>query len=429
MPNIWQTIASMFRREGSQAEAAQSTSTAAATASTETFAPRLGQTSLLTVGSSMSALQVATVYRCVNVLCGTFASLPLQYLKRTPSGIWVEQRGSISDALSIQPSLDYNAYDFKFTALQHILLKGNAYIIPVWSQVSLGDIDSLVLVNPDCVAYDDINGTYTVSDLSNGISGVYRENEIIHLKNITLDGKHGISVIAFARLALDVQATGDNETLNRFANGGNVRGIVGNDNTTRGFGEYADDQLEKTADDLDAKFGRGKKIVSLPGQVQFSPISMSSVDLEFLNSRKFGVREICRFFGVPPTFVFDDTSNNYKSAEMANVSFLTQTLNPILTKFELEFQRKLVAPHRYGKYKFSFDRKSLYATDLISQADYQTKTIQSGVYTVNEWRRYENKPEVPNGDRVLVSANLKGLDDLVSQGQNENESESNEEQQ
>lgn len=423
MPNIWQAIASLFRREDS---AVESSSSGTSAPKTETYAPRLGQTSLLTVGSAYSAMQVATVYRCVNVICGTFASLPLQYLKRTPSGIWVEQKGSISEAFAVQPNRDYNAYDFKFQALMQVLLKGDAYIIPIWSKINLGELDSLVLTNSDCVAYDDINGTYSVSDLANGISGIYQEDEIIHLKNLSIDGKHGISVLSFARLALDVQATGDNETLNRFANGGNVRGIVGNDNTTRGFGEYADDQLEKAADDLDAKFGRGKKIVSLPGQVQFSPISMSSVDLEFLNSRKFGVREICRFFGVPPTFVFDDTSNNYKSAEMANVAFLTQTLNPILTKVELELQRKLVAPHRYNKFRFSFDRKSLYATDLISQAEYQTKTIQSGVYTVNEWRRYENKPEVPNGDRVLVSANLKSLDTLVSEAQGGTVEETNE---
>ena len=39
---------------------------------------------------------------------------------------------------------------------------------------------------------------------------------------------------------------------------------------------------------------------------------------------------IRRFFGVPPSFVFDDTSNNYKSAEMANVAFLSNTLEPLV---------------------------------------------------------------------------------------------------
>ena len=31
---------------------------------------------------------------------------------------------------------------------------------------------------------------------------------------------------------------------------------------------------------------------------------------------------------------------------------------------------------------------------------------------MNEWRQEDNKPTVEGGDKVLVSANLKGIDDL-----------------
>ena len=168
------------------------------------------------------------------------------------------------------------------------------------------------------------------------------------------------------------------------------------------------------AADVDEKFSTGQHIVSLPGQVDFKQISLSSTDMQFLESRKFSVREICRFFGVHPSFVFDDTSNNYKSAEMANVAFLSNTLNPILRKIETELLRKLVAPSLAMKRKFQFDRRGLYASDLDSRVNYQTKTIAAGLYTVNEWRQEENKEPVKGGDKVLVSANLKGIDDLTS---------------
>ena len=131
--------------------------------------------------------------------------------------------------------------------------------------------------------------------------------------------------------------------------------------------------------------------------------------MQFLETRKFSVREICRFFGVHPSFVFDDTSNNYKSAEMANVAFLSNTLNPILRKIETELHRKLVAPSLCCKRKFQFDRRGVYACDLDSKIKYQAQTIAAGLYTVNEWRREENKPAVEGGDTVLVSANLKGI--------------------
>lgn len=155
----------------------------------------------------------------------------------------------------------------------------------------------------------------------------------------------------------------------------------------------------------------------MPGQVQFTQMSMSSVDMQFLESRKFTVREICRFFGVHPSFVFDDTSNNYKSAEMANVAFLNNTLNPILRKIEAELLRKLVAPTLATKRKFEFNRQSLYACDLESRGKYWKQVIETGLYTVNELRREENKPDVEGGDTVLVSANLKSITNLAAEGE------------
>lgn len=43
------------------------------------------------------------------------------------------------------------------------------------------------------------------------------------------------------------------------------------------------------------------------------------------------------------------------------------------------------------------------------------QTIQTGLYTINEWRTIENKPTVEGGDVPLVSANLKGLQQLLSE--------------
>ena len=118
--------------------------------------------------------------------------------------------------------------------------------------------------------------------------------------------------------------------------------------------------------------------------------------------------------GDNPTVFFDDTSNNYKSAEMANVAFLSNTLNPLLRKIETELLRKLIAPSLATKRKFQFDRRGLYACDLDSRVKYQTQTIAAGIYTVNEWRREENKEPVKGGDAVLVSANLRGINEALT---------------
>lgn len=378
------------------------------------YSPRTGSVPQLLVHGD--ALNVATVYRCVNLLADAVANLPIQYM-RLKGDIFVEDRSNrLHYLLNVQPCSYMSGVDFWRQAVQYLLLRGNAYIVPVYDNATL-ELLQLSLVDPTCVAHDTLTDTYVINDINAGVRGTYAEEDIIHIKNYTRDGKNGISTLAFARTTMDIALTGDGETLNRFANGGNVRGIISNDNSVRGFGEYQDDELKKTATNLDERFRSGERIVSLPGQVQFSPISLSSTDMQFLESRKFSVREICRFFGVHPSFVFDDTSNNYKSAEMANVAFLSNTLNPILRKIEVELHRKLVAPSLCCKRQFVFDRTSLYACDLESKVKYISQTIAAGLMTVNEWRAKENRPSVEGGDTVLVSANLKGINEMGATAQ------------
>lgn len=371
------------------------------------YNPRAGAVSLLPQYGA-APLNIAAVYRCVEVLSNSVATLPLLYLKERNGVFRTDTDARLHYLLAVQPNENMGAFDFWAQVVRYMLLHGNAYIVPQYDAASM-DISRLILCSPGSVAHDTLNDTYTVTDTVNGITGTYTEDEIIHIKNYTRDGKHGLSTLAFARSAVEIAKTGDIETLNRFANGGNVRGIVSNDTSVRGFGEYQDNELKKTATDLDERFRTGARIVSLPGQVQFSALSINSTDMQFLETRKFTVREICRFFNVPPQLVYDTTAENYKTAEMANVAFLSNSLNPILRKIEVELLRKLVPFALYGKRKIQFDRRSLYACDLDSKVKYQAQTIAAGIYTVNEWRKEENRQLVEGGDTVLISANLRKL--------------------
>src|SRR5574344_1880694 len=400
------SIIRLFRRD-------TATTTAGTDTTNSTASPaRTGDTSYLMYGSDQTALNIATVYRCVKLLSESVANLPIQVMRLKGDLFATDTSSRLSYLLNIQPDNNTNAFDFWVQAIQNVLLTGNAYIVPIYNSVTL-EADRLALCNSRCVMHDTTYDRYTISDITNGVYGVYDESEVIHIKGLTLDGKNGLSVLTFARLTAGIAATGDNETLKRFANGGNVRGIVSNDTSVRGFGEYQDAELAKTAQNVDEHFQQGERIVSLPGQIKFDQISLSSTDMQFLESRKFTVREICRFFGVHPSFVFDDTSNNYKSAEMANVAFLNNTLNPILRKIETELLRKLVAPALATKRKFEFNRQSLYACDLESRSKYWQQVIATGLYTINELRREENKPDVEGRDVVLASANLKSVTELA----------------
>ena len=395
----------IFKRNDSQA----------ATPSTHALpGPRYGLGDYLSAVNKNTAMTVAAVFRCVTLLSESVANLPVQVMRKAGAIYKEDTADQLAYLLNVQPDYTTSAYDFWCRAVANILLDGNAYIVPIRDS-STYEITRLVLCDSTAVAHDTIVDTYTVTDITNGVTGTYQEGDIIHLKGFTFDGKNGVSVLTFARRTLAIANTSERETLNRFSSGGVVRGIVSNPRDPVVGVEYQDEEIKNLATDVDYRFRNDQRIVGITGQASFTQLGMSSADMQFLESRKFTVRDIARFFGVHPSFLFDDTSNNYKSAEMANVAFLSNTLNPLLRKIECELQRKLVPKSLFGKKKFQFDRRGIYACDLESKVDYQAKTIAAGIYTVNDWRLEENKEPVEGGDKPLVSANLKTITELNNQ--------------
>ncbi len=376
------------------------------------YLPREGAFTLPYTGES-SALRVGAVYRCVRLLSESVASLPVQFMHRRGEVFVPDMAGRLHYLLNVQPDAACSAFDFWRGVVQHVLLDGNAYIVPVCD--GSGEISRLVLCSRRSVHHDTVLDTYTVDDTWNLLRGVFDEQEVIHIKGPAFnDPKHGCGVLEYARLTAATAAAGDRETHKRFAKGGNVRGILSNDRSSGGsFGMYKTAELDKAAASMDERLSAGENILGVPGDSRFQQLTMSSSDMQFLESRKFTVVEICRFFGVHPSFVYGDTAgSNYKSVEQANVAFLSHTLNPLLRSIESELLRKLVPAGRAHRHRVQFDRRGLYACDLDSRVRYQTQTLAAGIYTINDWRREENKEPVAGGDTVLVSANLRGIAEL-----------------
>lgn len=409
--NIFKKITSFFslRREATGSDNSESAALTAAVRS-------IGNTgSRVVVASADGAMRLSVVYSCVQYISNAVANMRCMYQKKDTKGVYKEDYNNILHyLLTVQPNEDYNAHDFWQRVVTLILLSGNAYIYPKWDIVT-GQLEALILLEDGSVSYDRYSRTYVVADAENDVNAVLNEDEIIHLKNVVIDGKLGVSVIDYAMFTMGVVATAKMEVQNRFANGGNIRGIVGNNTSVTGYGQYQKEQLSDVAVDIDTKFMSGKHIVSLPGDVHFTPISLSSTDMQFLETYKFTSKELCQFFGVPTVLITGESSSTYKSLTEARLAFLSQTLDPLLKKIENELKRKLIARKACGKYRFLFDRSAIYDTDLLSKSKYQMQTIQTGLYTINEWRMLENKPTVEGGDVPLVSANLKGLQQLLSE--------------
>ena len=359
------------------------------------------------------AMKIAAVFRAVNLISSGLASLKLEYKRKDRvKGYFKFDNGKagsrLNYLLSVQPNSRMNASVFLKNLVSQILLQGNAYVLPVKN--ILGEVEALYLLTPGSVAHDVYTNAYQVADPVNMISGVFASGEILHFKNVSNDGGYtGISTISYAALTLGIAATSDNETLKRFATGGRFKAILKNNTSTKGWGEYQDEQLKAHGDDLQDAINRGDDILAVKGDVEVSPLSMSSADMQFLESRKFTIREIARFFNVPPSKLMDDSNSNYKSVEVSNIAFYTEALQPIVTEIEREFSAKLLNEWNYQDYKFCFDLSALYALDLESKARWDKNRLENGLVSVNDLRRERDIEPIEKGDDVYLSVNFAPL--------------------
>lgn len=372
------------------------------------------------VRSPELAMKIATVYRCVDILAGSIASLPLQYKIEQKGVLKIITHPVLSYLLQIQANERQNSHDLWKNAIIQMVMHGNAYIYPQYVGYELR---KLILLSPNTCSYDVPNNMYSVNDSINNIVESLESDEIIHLKNISLDGGYtGVSTIAYAAKILGIASSADGRTSDSFKKGNTLKGFISGDDSAgaKGFGELQSKQLKDINDRVTAEINSGKNLFSLPGQAKFNQLSMSSTDLQILDTRKFGVLDICRFFGVHPDKVFAGQSQNYKASSMSNEMFLSDTLLPRLKQIECELKAKLI-PRKYAfTHRIKYDVEALMTTSLEQEANYIEKTTQNGVYSVNYWRAKKGQDAVIGGDEAMVSCNVAPINSAKIKGEQNN---------
>ena len=153
--------------------------------------------------------------------------------------------------------------------------------------------------------------------------------------------------------------------------------------------------------------GSGQNLNFLPGTMKFVQTGMTPSDLQLLDSMKFINMEICRFFGVPPMQVFQDTNANYSSTESSQTIFMTSTLAPLMRQIESEVTEKLFGGDGHMRARFRID--DYYQNAPLAQATVLSKLIQTGVITPNEARARMGYRPLEGGDDLVANGSLAKL--------------------
>ena len=357
---------------------------------------------------------LSTVYRCVDLISDSVAVLPLKTYRVDKDGFKSEHKEHPAyNLLNLEPNEDMTRFVFIKTIMVSVLLTGNGYAyIERDERANLLQLIYIPTSHVTIVWIVDKKGIRRKRYQITGFRELVEPKDMIHILNFSYDGIIGVSTLTHARQTLNIATKSEEHAAGFFEGGGCVAGVL----TVEGQRLNKDqrDQIYTTwKERTNPVTGHPNGIAVLEGNMKYQPISISPKDGQLLESREFNVVDICRFFSVSPLKAFDLSRISHNTVEASQLQYLTDTALAVITKIELEINRKVFLSYERNHMITEFDTSAILRTDKSAQAAYWKDMSNIGAATPNEVRRENNLPRIENGDKAFVQVNVQTLDNAV----------------
>ncbi|EBY9279808.1 TPA: phage portal protein [Salmonella enterica subsp. enterica serovar Denver] len=363
--------------------------------------------------SESKATQLSAVWACVNLLSQTVATLPLGFYERTEAGRKAARDHPLYELLHHQPNADMTAVEFWEVMMAGLLLRGNAF-----AEIDRTGrrITSLIPLIPERVKIqrDSAGGyQYIYNDpRQGGTTRTIREGDMLHIRSRIANGMTGVSPLVMGRETFGLAIAANNASAAVFKNGMRPSGVLKTEKilTPEQRKDFRENYIQEFTGSLNAG-----KVPLLEAGMGFDKTSMSMEDAQMLDTRRFSVEEICRWFGVYPVMIGHAAQGQTmwgSGVEQLMIMFLTLSLRPWLTRIEQAIRRSLLAPGERNRYFAEFSVEGLLRADSAARAAFYSTMTQNGIMTRNEARHKENLPPQPGGDQLTVQSNLLPVDQL-----------------
>jgi HK97 family phage portal protein len=350
-----------------------------------------------------SSLAVPTVYRCVDILANSVAKLPFQVFKEVKDVRSRDKKHAVYKLLERRPNSQQSPFIFKHTQEVHRLLWGNAYINIEWDM--FGFPKALWLLNP--AVTDVIEDPFTrklwyTTTLPDGKPVFLKEEDVIHLKTLSLDGKKGKSMIQIARELIGSSQAAQQFKGAFFANGAMNSGFL---KFPTPLNPDAKDVIRDEWQQKNAGIDNAHRVAILDAGLDFQSIGMPLKDAQFIEGMEYDKKAIATMFNVPVYKLNDMENSTLNNMEHMSIEFLSDSLDPVLTQYEEEFTYKLFSEKEQEKYYLEFELKKLMRTDSKTRTENYALMKQEGFLSINDVRRKENEPPIEGGDSYRVDLN------------------------
>ena len=353
------------------------------------------------------ALCLGAVYQAVRIISETVAQVPLLTYERT--GEMGKRRATdhpLFSVLASRPNPEQTSFEWRETMVGHMALRGNAY-----SEIVMdggGAVRELWPIHPDRVRLErnrQRQRSYVIN-LPEGGQVVFPARKVLHLK--TLWGK---SVVSLARESIGVGLALDEYAGRFFSNGASPRGAmmmpVGkNLGATTELAEPSRKRLRQSFEETHGGVKNFHRILILEDGMTWQQIGMSQQDAQFLESRRFQVTDIARWFNLPAHMLNDLEKATFSNISQQAIAFVRYSMMPWFGRIEQGLSMKLLTETEQRTHFVEFLVDGLLRGDMEARGKFYTQLFQIGVLSPNEIRSRENDNPYEGGDEHFVQLNM-----------------------
>lgn len=339
------------------------------------------------------AMRISAVFACLRLLSEAISTLPLDTFIRS-SGMRRPYRPRPA-YLSFDPPM-VSRISYLSQVMLSLLTDGNAFVATPRDE--LGVPVTMFVLDP-CQVKVERRGSSIVFVIDDRI---YSDYDIMHIPGMMLPGQlRGVSPLRAARDVID-----GGRKAHEFGSA-----FMGNHAMPPGVIEMPDDPTQGNAreraravaqmwNETHGGAANAGKVGVLLGGATLKTIAVSPEDAEWLDSKRFGVSEIARFYGVPPHLIADASNSTSWGSGLAeqNLAFGQFSLRPWTERIE-EGHGRLLTTHGLPDVFVKLNLDALLRASLTDRyASYQVG-ISTQFLTINEARKLEDLPPVPWGDQ------------------------------
>ena len=352
-----------------------------------------------------SSYNLSAVWACQTLIADSIATLPIDVFRKQDSTripvvapLWIEK-----------PNPEWNRIEFETQRLLSLLGWGNAYTLLVRKNGSVDPQAPVVerwVLNP---AHMVVRRRTNQTDVRDEIVYWYLGREIPtaniqHIRGYTLPGwVMGMSPIMNANRTLLSAVESQNAGLKFYQQGMMMAGVL---SIPQLPAEAGKDVIDSLRDQFSTMYGgsnnAGRPAV-LSGGTTWKETSVSPADAALLETRRFELNEICRWYRVPPWKISDvdhASQGGGHGLETQNASFAQDTQLPWTVRLE-EADSALLPRGQYVRYNIDAGIRS----DLATRFTNFEKGRNAGFLSANDIRRMEDMAPIPNGDIYLQPLN------------------------